>query len=406
MSIQRAEQLLVSIESSIRNAESHRATVGLLDFIRDYTLYEEDLLESIELRKRYNSSRELGKSDISAEEAAPLLADCDRLFQKIKAYSYTELEQELLSRYPTEPLIYAEDLEKSYPNQKKFKLGPVSTVLKPGEITGIVGENGNGKTTLLRILARLLSFDKGQLLYSFNEGLSQSDYEVKHNIAYIPQRLEKWNGTLQENLRYAATIHGIHGHDNDLAVEYVIHRMGLSNFAHLGWSELSSGYKLRFELARMLVWSPKVLVLDEPLANLDINAQQWLMQDFKHLAASLKNPVSIVMSSQQLHEVENVADNIIFLRNGSCDYSGGAKTFMEDRSHNVFELSGNFTINQLQEIFKTEGGCSCAESGLSVTLRTPRETSSSEVLTKLIAKGYTLHYFRDISTSTKQLFHL
>src|SRR6478609_9450479 len=196
MSIQRVDQLLVSIESSIRNAECHRATVGLLDFIRDYTLNEDDLKESIELRKRYNSSRELGKSDIPAEIATPLLADCDRLLQKIKAYSYTGLEQQLMSVYPKQPLIYAEELEKAYPNQKKFKLGPVSTVLKPGEITGIVGENGNGKTTLLRILARLLSFDKGQLLYYFDEEQSQSDYEVKHHIAYIPQRLERWNGTL------------------------------------------------------------------------------------------------------------------------------------------------------------------------------------------------------------------
>ncbi|HSY62153.1 MAG TPA: ATP-binding cassette domain-containing protein, partial [Cytophaga sp.] len=297
MSTIRATTRLSQIERSITNKECHRATCSLMDFIRDYTIDAADLEEAVELRKNYNSLRQLGASDIREEDAVVILQQAGSIFNRIKAYSYEAVEQSLVETYPKFPVLRAADVIKKYSQKGNFKLGPVSTVLKAGEITGIVGENGNGKTTLLRILARLLSYDTGILEYHFDDHEISEDYLIKHHIAYIPQRLESWQGTLRENLHYAATIHNIVGEENEKLVEFVIHRMGLSNFAHLGWKELSSGYKLRFELAKMLVWSPKVLVLDEPLANLDINAQEWILQDFKSMANSIKNPVSVILSS-------------------------------------------------------------------------------------------------------------
>jgi ABC-2 type transport system ATP-binding protein len=405
MSTIRATARLSQIERSIINKECHRATCSLMDFIRDYTVDAADLEEAVELRKKYNSLRHLGASDITEQDAIVILQQAGSIFSRIKAYSYEAIEQSLAEVYPTFPVLRAADVIKKYSQKGNFKLGPVSTVLKAGEITGIVGENGNGKTTLLRILARLLSYDTGILEYHFDDNEISEDYLIKHHIAYIPQRLESWQGTLRENLHYAATIHNIVGEENEKIVEFVIHRMGLSNFAHLGWKELSSGYKLRFELAKMLVWSPKVLVLDEPLANLDINAQEWILQDFKSMANSIKNPVSVILSSQQLHEVEHVADNIIFLRNGRCDYSGAMNAFMQERDGNVFELSGNFTSKELQPLF-ADMNVQFSESGLTIIVRTDRSVRAADILAKIISNGYAIKYFRDISTSTKQLFQL
>jgi ABC-2 type transport system ATP-binding protein len=396
---------LAQIERAISNKECHRATCNLMDFIRDYNLYETDFYEAIEVRKRYNTYRQLGESEITDKNAAEILLSVTTIYNRIKNYEYTTIENSLLESYPQLPLIKAVDIEKTYSKKSKFKLGPVSTILKAGQITGIVGENGNGKTTLLRILARLLKYDSGVLEFCFDKKEITEDYLIKHKIAYIPQRLESWQGTLRENLHYAATIHGITGKENEDAVEFVIHRMGLSNFADLGWKELSSGYKLRFELAKMLVWSPKILVLDEPLANLDINAQEWILQDFKSIAGSIKNPVSIILSSQQLHEVEHVADNIIFLRNGRCDYSGAMNAFMQEREGNVYELSGNFSSKELQQVFAVHA-VQFSESGITIILRTDLSISASQILSTIISNGYSIKYFRDISTSTKQLFQL
>src|SRR5690606_29231484 len=86
------------------------------------------------------------------------------------------------------------------------------------------------------------------------------------------------------------------------------------------WSELSSGYKMRFELARTFLRKPKILLLDEPLANLDVLAQQLILEDLKNLSQSISNPLGIVLSSQQLFEVEKVSDKILFLKNGAPIY--------------------------------------------------------------------------------------
>jgi ABC-2 type transport system ATP-binding protein len=405
MNMIKALSRLSIIEHSIINKECHRATCSLMDFIRDYTVDPADLEEAVELRRKYNNFRQLGTSDITDENAIVVLQQATSILNRIKAYAYNSLEERLINGYPKLPVLRAVDVVKTYSQKGGFKLGPVSTTLKAGEITGIVGENGNGKTTLLRILARLLSYNTGTLDYHFDGNEITEDYLIKHHIAYIPQRLESWQGTLRENLQYAASIHNIVGDENEKIVEFVIHRMGLSNFAHLGWKELSSGYKLRFELAKMLVWSPKVLVLDEPLANLDINAQEWILQDFKSMANSIKNPVSVILSSQQLHEVEHVADNIIFLRNGRCDYSGAMNAFMQEREGNVFELSGDFTSKELQPLFANDA-VQFSESGITIILRAERSIQASDVLGKIIANGYSIKYFRDISTSTKQLFQL
>lgn len=92
-------------------------------------------------------------------------------------------------------------------------------------------------------------------------------------------------------------------------MQLVIARMGLRSYRELSWKSLSSGYKMRFELARMLLRKPQLLLIDEPLANLDIVAQQVVLDDFRTIAKSPFRPLGIVLSSQQLYEVENIGSS-------------------------------------------------------------------------------------------------
>ena len=81
------------------------------------------------------------------------------------------------------------------------------------------------------------------------------------------------------------------GDENDLLVKVYMIRFGLWKFRNHKWSELSSGYKMRFELVRSFLRSPNLLLLDEPLANLDVLAQQLILEDLKYMSQSLRNPL-------------------------------------------------------------------------------------------------------------------
>lgn len=181
-----------------------------------------------------------------------------------------------------ETLLSTYNLIKSY-KRSNFALGPISFSLKEGEIIGLVGENGNGKTTLLRSLCGELQPSGGEIRYHFPY---KDKYDLRSQLIYIPQRTNSWHGSLLSNLQFTAASYGITGEENRLIVELVIARMGLRKYRTYGWKNLSSGYKMRFELARALLRRPKLLLIDEPLANLDILAQQVVLDDFKDIARS------------------------------------------------------------------------------------------------------------------------
>lgn len=292
-----------------------------------------------------------------------------------------------------------------------FKLGSIDLALNAGEITGIVGENGNGKTTLLNIVAGELSIDSGTIFYPAVEDFSTENtqaktknwYAIKQRIAFIPQHLEKWTGLLKDNLHLAAANHGLFGQENEEAVDFIIHRLGLTRYRQATWKDISSGYKLRFELARALVWRPQLLILDEPLANLDINSKLMFMQDLRLLSNSMRYPISILMSSQQLHEIENVVDNIIFLQEGKPIYNGKVSEFGKDRMTNVFELSGDFSRIDLYNWLSEYQAIKIEDTGQSFIIEVPVHLTGNQLL-HLLSGKQKIDYFRDISQSTRKLF--
>ena len=231
-------------------------------------------------------------------------------------------------------------LGKTY-KRSGFSLQDVNIQLRTGEITGVVGENGNGKTTLFRLIAGDLVHDKGELIYPFSplDKSKRLDWiNIKKRIAYVPQDIPNSYGSLRENLQFEAALHGIKGKENLREVDYMIQRLGLEDHMEKRWKELSGGYKLRFALAKALVWKPLLLIIDEPLANLDIKAQQVILKDLQDLANSFRFPMSILLSSQHLHEVEAISDNILFLKEGTVTFYGKTSEIGAARSYNTFEL--------------------------------------------------------------------
>lgn len=299
-------------------------------------------------------------------------------------------------------LFTCSHLHKKYP-KGNFSLNDISLELRTGEITGVVGENGNGKTTLLRIIAGDLAHDSGTMQYFGNNEVNVLSWEnIRSRVAYIPQRIPKWYGTLKNNLIFQASIRGITGKEADLQVDELLEKLALSEYAPLKWDEISTGYRLRFQLAKMLLIHPELLVLDEPIANLDINAQGKFLSDLRTIVSEEKRKVSVILSSQQLHEIENVADSIVFLRKGEMIYSGEVGKIGEKRTDNEFEIQTSLTAAEITALFS---GAQLNLQGKTFHVRVPLEISPEKFVTAIIQKGGTIHYFRDISSSTRRLFN-
>lgn len=233
---------------------------------------------------------------------------------------------------------------------KTYRLGGVQTYrlrcagleLKLGQLIGVVGPNGGGKSTLLQILAGRLAPDPGKRLRypRLDPGEPSRGYvawDVVHRqIHFVPQRLEPWRETIAHELSIHAVRCGLRGPANEEAVRYVCARLGLGEYLHYQWRQLSGGFQLKLELAKALLSPAELLILDEPLAPLDINAQLSFLEDLQHIACEQHGRRTVVLSSQHVWEVEQAADRILYLHEGEVQEGRPADTI-------CFEITGLFT---------------------------------------------------------------
>jgi len=315
------------------------------------------------------------------------------LLQKIEKIKVQEHSAE-------KPVLRAKNILKSY-GSNRFSLGPVSMEINKGQVYGLVGENGNGKTTLLRILAKEISFNEGELNYSFNSE-PKNEYDLRTKLVYIPQRTEKWYGSLKDNLKFVLSNYNVKPDENEIRTLMMIARLGLWNYKHLKWNELSSGYKMRFELARTLLRKPEILLLDEPLANLDVLAQQVILEDLKSIANSVNHPIALILSSQQLYEVEKVSDKVIFLKNGQ--YKDNSELKDTENASLIIEIDTTNSREHLLEVFKDFALEKLNFNGGVYVAYFSAETEFHNVITALGQAKTDLVYIRNISSSTRRFF--
>lgn len=372
---------------------------GLLKRLIDLTLDTEDLV----CYKKMNGL--LDWLELNQKNIPEIQARFRLVLQELKDI----LSQKEIKR--RDALLEIKDLTKGYLNSS-FSLGPISLSVSEGEIIGLVGENGNGKTTLLRSLCRELEITGGTINYNF---ASKDNYDLRTKLVYIPQRTKDWHGSLLSNLQFTASSYGIRGEENEYLVQLVIARMGLRAYRHLNWKSLSSGYKMRFELARMLLRKPKLLLIDEPLANLDILAQQVVLDDFRNIAKSLFRPLGIILSSQQLYEVEKTSDRVVFLKQGkpqSINYTNQEdksdilplKEKVEVRSELIIEFESDWGQDRIRESLAIIGMESLQLKGGTYVAIFSSDVTQTQFLQLVVDKSIPLIYFRNISNSTRRFF--
>jgi ABC-2 type transport system ATP-binding protein len=289
-------------------------------------------------------------------------------------------------------------------SRSDFKLGPLSFELVRGEITGVVGMNASGKTTLLNLILGRLRPDEGQITYPAL-GANASWGKIKSQLASVDQLPERWYSSLHHNLNHTAAAFGVLGRRNEELVNWYVHRYGLHEFADATWDEISGGFKIRFELVRALLSQPRLLVLDEPLAYLDIVTQQLFLSDLRSIASSIENPTPIVVTSQHLYEIEAVADRMIILDNGACLFSGPTTQIPEHNEYQCIEATIGASKADVLNTLRPIGLVDIEVSATSYLLFFPKSVNRKVIVTAILESyGHKLMSFRDISRSTRVLF--
>lgn len=175
------------------------------------------------------------------------------------------------------------DVNFSYPEQKNSSLQNISLTIKPGERIGIIGRSGSGKSSLSKLIVNLYTPSSGNILIDGVDARQLDVADLRHNIGYVPQDIQLVSGTLMDNLvcgaRYidhetmlrAATAAGV----NDFAS---LHPDGYNLQVGERGSRLSGGQRQAVVLARALLLSPKILLLDEPTSSMDNTSEERVRQ--------------------------------------------------------------------------------------------------------------------------------
>ena len=286
-----------------------------------------------------------------------------------------------------------------------FKLEIDHLQVHAGSITGLVGKNGAGKSTLLKMLSGILAPDEGSVSFPYT-GKDKNDWGlIKQQVKYLPQDLAEMRGRAINTIRLNAVLAGIDEKEIDFEVDYILARLGIDQLKNARWAELSGGYRLKFALAGVLICKPRLMLLDEPLAFLDIASQVVLLNDLVSISRSISHPIAIVLSSQLLEEVEAVADNMIVLGDGGIAYAGPTSGIGSNRKVNTFKIRSSLNEAELRARLSGLGYQELVSTSLAFTLSTPMHITMKELMSYILEKNIPVIDITDESVSTKSIFN-
>lgn len=201
----------------------------------------------------------------------------------------------------------------------------------PGESLALLGVNGAGKTTAIRILSGLLPADSGKALVM---GYPAGSGAAKAIIGLSPQETAvAENLTAMENLELIARIHGMSGTDARRAADRQIQQLSLGEIASRRAGKLSGGWQRRLSIAMALISDPQVLILDEPTLGLDVLARRELWS----LIESLHGKTTLLLTTHYLEEAERLADRIAVMKSGALMAVGTAADLTARTNAATFE---------------------------------------------------------------------
>jgi ABC-2 type transport system ATP-binding protein len=266
----------------------------------------------------------------------------------------------------TTDAIRVEQLRHTYGS--RVALDGISFTVASGEIFGLLGPNGGGKTTLFKILSTLMRPSSGTAAV-FGDVVTNAPQAARRHLGVVFQH-PSLDGklTVAENLMHHGHLYGVHGNALRARRETVLHRLGLADRADDRVETLSGGLQRRTELAKALLHQPPLLLLDEPSTGLDPGARRDFMQYLRQLRD--QEGVTIVLTTHYMEEAER-CDRIAILHEGKL-VSDGAPDDMKTRVGGDVVVIHASDPNNLRIKIKERFGCDAAMVDGTLRIERPR----------------------------------
>jgi len=238
--------------------------------------------------------------------------------------------------------IILNNISKSYNTVKA--VDDISFAVKPGELFGLIGPDGAGKTTLFRILTTLLIQDKGNATVAGFDVLKQYK-DIRNHVGYMPGRFSLYQDlTVEENLNFFATIFGTTIAENyDLIKDIYIQ---IEPFKDRRAGKLSGGMKQKLALCCALIHKPKVLFLDEPTTGVDPVSRKEFWEMLKRLQ---QKDITILVSTPYMDEAE-LCDRIALITNGKILQINTPQEIIASFPKKIFKVRSSNTYQLIEDL--------------------------------------------------------
>lgn len=295
--------------------------------------------------------------------------------------------------------LSAQQLKRSFGNQTVIH--DVSLQLKRGEVLGLLGHNGAGKSTTMQMLTGCLTPDSGTIKVCGIDMLRQPS-QAKAHLGYLPETPPLYREmTVRDYLTFVARLRGLKPADVPAALDLALQRCTLNDKRNKLIGTLSKGYQQRVGIAQAIIHQPAVVILDEPTVGLDPTQ----IREIRALIRELGNLHSVILSTHLLSEVESICDRVEIMQHGKLIYGdtsarmqryGQISGFTISLRHPpaLSELQGIHGVTRVEQVSAHEFR----------VLHTAEQNPSADILTLAAQHGWHLEQLTPLQTRLEDVF--
>ena len=220
-------------------------------------------------------------------------------------------------------MLEVENLSRRYGNF--VAVNQVSFVINPGEIVGLLGHNGAGKTTIMKMLSGYLEPNGGKIVID-GVDIDSDPKNVQRGLGYLPENLPVYpEMTVADYLDYAAELKGLAGEAKTAEIRRAIQATEIEEKLLAPIATLSRGFKQRVGVAQAILGKPKLLILDEPTNGLDPTQTDHM----RALIQEIAKEATVILSTHIMQEVDAICDRVLILRGGELAIDEKLQTLRE-----------------------------------------------------------------------------